>query len=395
VFLMPRALAAQPEADPRKGARTHIGPVYLTPRLDLSNLGVDTNVFNESVHPKRDFTFTVTPSVEAWMVFARRATVKATAKVDLVYFRTYASERSVDPTVAVRPEVYLTRLTVFGEASLLRTRQRPNFEIDARARRTERAARLGVAYRLWPKLWLEMSGRQTQIEFDADAVFQGTYLDEVLNRTERAGAASLRYQWSPLTAFVATAEGQQDRFPKIPARDTDSVRFMGGALLQPRALISGSAFVGVRHMLARREENFLGFGVVAASAGLSSTLFGVTRLGFLADRDVSYSWEFLSPYYIRTGVGASVRQALGRRLDVMVGGQRYGHRYRDATGAEVRWLGVPRVDVVRNLDVGVGFRLKRDTHVAVGGSYWERTSNLQLFRDYRGLRAGLSITHGF
>ncbi len=394
VALVPRAGMAQPEEDPRKQARMHVGPVYFTPGLSLTNLGIDTNVFNEAVHPKRDFTFTVTPRVEAWMVFTRRATVRAAGNVDLVYFRTYESERSVDPGVAVRPEVYFNRLTLFGEASFLRTRQRPNFEIDARAERTERAVRAGLSYRLFPKLALELSGRDTRIRFDADAVFLGTYLDQVLNRTERVGQAALRYRYSALTSFVSTAEAIRDEFPKAPARNVDSVRVMGGAVLQPRAIISGSAFLGARRMLPRGVQ-FPGFSLVAASVGLGSTLFGATRLGFLADRDVSYSFEVLYPYYVRTGFGASVRQALGRRLDLRVGGQRYGHTYRDFAGREVRWLGVPRVDVVRILDAGVGFRLKNRTLVTVGASYWERTSNLQLFRDYRGLRAGLSVEQGF
>lgn len=52
--------------------------------------------------------------------------------------------------------------------------------------------RAGLSYRLFPKLALEPSGRQTRIRFDTDAVFLGTYLDEVLNRTERVGQVALR-----------------------------------------------------------------------------------------------------------------------------------------------------------------------------------------------------------
>ncbi len=95
-----------------------------------------------------------------------------------MYFQTYASERSVNPHALVRGELYLQRLTLFAENDLLNTRQRPNYEIDARARRLENTIRLGGELRLSPKFSVELAGRQSLVKFDGDASFSGSYLEQ-------------------------------------------------------------------------------------------------------------------------------------------------------------------------------------------------------------------------
>lgn len=393
-LLAARAVVAQPEDDPRKTARLRLGPVYLTPSLTLRDFGVDTNVFNQAGQAKQDFTFTIGPKVDAWLPIARRALVRASTVVDFVYFHTFGSERSVNPSVAVRPEIYFNRLTVFAEGSHLNTRERPSFEIDARSRRTEGAVKAGVDVRLFRKVAVELAGSQSAIRFDADAVFLGTYLSEVLNRDVRAASLALRYRYSPLATFVVQGEAATERFLESPERDSDSARMVVGVELRPRALISGSAYLGVRRFFGLHPElpDFRGF---AASVGLGYTLRGMTQFGFTADRDVSYSFDRLQPYYIRQGAGVSVRQALGRRFDVMVGVQRHAYRYRRLLSVTVPQGDGPQVDVTRNLSASVGFLPNRDMRIGIGAAYWDRASNVQALRDYRGLRAGLSVAYGF
>ena len=54
-----------------------------------------------------------------------------------MWYARYATERSVNPQVSVRGEVYLNRITLFGESAQVSTRQRPNYEMDGRSRRAE------------------------------------------------------------------------------------------------------------------------------------------------------------------------------------------------------------------------------------------------------------------
>ncbi|HXH06607.1 MAG TPA: outer membrane beta-barrel protein [Vicinamibacterales bacterium] len=385
---------AQPEEDPRATARLRLGPFYVTPTLTIGNVGVDTNVFNQAGEGKQDFTAAVRPGAEAWLLFARRAALRTSGSLGLVYFHTYASERSVDPDLSMRPEIYLHRVTLFAEGRLYATRERPNFEIDARSRRTGRGALVGADVRVFRRLVVRLTAAEQQTRFDADAVFFGTHLRDVLDRNERSAALALRYRWSPLTTFVASGEAETHRFLHSPERNADSARFVGGVELRPRALVSGTAFLGVRRFIGLSDllPDFQG---VVASVGVGCTLLGATRVGFSADRDVSYSFERQQPYFVREGYGLTVRQALGRRFDILVGLQRATYTYRDLVASGLVRPRRPRVDVIRNLDLSLGFRPRADVRVGIGGAYWERVSETALFRNYNGLRLGLSASYGF
>ena len=65
------ALRADAPAIPAEEARMHLGPLALTPRFSVRNLGVDTNVFNSANLPTRDFTATFGPGVDTWLRIGR------------------------------------------------------------------------------------------------------------------------------------------------------------------------------------------------------------------------------------------------------------------------------------------------------------------------------------
>ena len=54
-----------------------------------------------------------------------------------------------------------------------------------------------------------------------------------------------------------------------------------------------------------------------------------------------------------------------------------------------------RVDTTDNYGVNVGYRLKRQTRAGVGLSYWTRDSTGLDFRNYNGLRFGLTMNQEF
>ena len=51
--------------DPLESMPFRFGPFGLNPTLAVTNLGVDDNIFNASTDPESDFTFTVTPRLQA------------------------------------------------------------------------------------------------------------------------------------------------------------------------------------------------------------------------------------------------------------------------------------------------------------------------------------------
>lgn len=76
-------------ADVRNKARTHAGPLYLTPAIQLKEVGVDSHVFNAAGDQKSDFTLTVAPKLDVWIPAARRALFQASVAADLVWFAHY------------------------------------------------------------------------------------------------------------------------------------------------------------------------------------------------------------------------------------------------------------------------------------------------------------------
>ena len=146
-----------------------------------------------------------------------------------------------------------------------------------------------------------------------------------------------------------------DEFPLLPERDTDSIRVMPGVEFKPRALVSGSAFVGFRKFTPKDSLALPEFSGLVADLGLSYTLLGATTFGVSYARDVNYSFEELQPYFVSDAAGSSIRQALGRRFDVQVSADRAVYAYRDLLVA-----GQPapdaREDTTWNYAASLGYR---------------------------------------
>ena len=139
-WAIPVAAAAQSDApapinEVRQNSRLHAGPLYAKPTLQLKELGIDNNVYNTYGDQQlSDFTATFVPKLDLSVPVAKRALLQATTAGDLVWYAKYAGERSVDPQLLLRGQIFLRRLTVSGERGYVNTRQRPNQEIDVRAR---------------------------------------------------------------------------------------------------------------------------------------------------------------------------------------------------------------------------------------------------------------------
>ncbi len=384
--------SAQTIDDIRHLYHVHFGPLYVNPALLLKELGVDTNVFNAAGDQRSDFTFTITPKADAALPFGHRGLIRTTAALDVVYYAHYSSERSLDPQVTVRAEGYANRLTFFGQGAYLNTRQRPNYEIDLRSRHVESDANAGVSVRATSRLSVELSANAQRIRYDADAFFLGTSLQQTLNRDETGWSVIARDRLSALTTVAVRYDNEQDRFPYSPVRDNNSYRIMPGIEFKPKALIAGSAYVGYRKLTPKSDQLAEYQGAVAQMA-LSYTLLGATMFGVTYDRDVSYSYEVINPYYLENSLGVFIRRAMGGHFDVVVNAARHNYDYRDLQALAPALP--PRVDRTDTYGGSLGYLMKGNTRVGVGATYYTRTSTREVFRQYDGLRAGLTVNYGF
>jgi hypothetical protein len=379
--------------DVRRNARIRVGPFYLTPAVLLKEAGVDTNVFNQATEQKSDFTFTLTPQTDVAVPFARRGLLTATVGADVVYYAQYDSERSIDPAIRIRGEAYAHRVTLFAEDSYLNTRQRPNYEIDVRSRHLENDVVAGVELRLTRKLSIDAAAKRAITEYDADAEFAGTSLQQTLNRKTSGGVGTVKHRLTALTTLAVKFDRLDDEFAYSPERDSRSVRVMPGVVFKPRALISGSAWVGYRKFSPEHPDILPAFSGLVADLGLSYTLLGATTFGVAYHRDLSYSYEVDNPFFVDNSIGASIRRALGGRLDAIISVDRHRYDYRQLLTLPPS--PIERSDTTWVYGADVGYRVRRDARIGFGAKYYQRDSTAVQFVQYEGLRFGAAVNYGF
>jgi hypothetical protein len=166
---------------------------------------------------------------------------------------------------------------------------------------------------------------------------------------------------------------------------------MSGLEFKPLALISGSAFVGVRSFSPARDD-LPGFNGLTAAVDLHYIARDRLRLHAVVNRDVDYSFEPNLPYYVSTSFRTDATQAIGGSWDVVgrVGLTRMAYQGFDQVGA----LTLDRNDRTWLVGTGVGRRVGTDVRLGVDVNYVTRTSSVP-FREYSGVRAGGSVTYGY
>lgn len=373
-------------------APMHLGPLYVTPTLELVQFGIDNNVFNENGSPASDYTFRGGPRVVVELPLSRLR-VTASSTIDYLYFHRFTNLRGFNLDLDTRAELRLRRVTLFFEDSFRNTTDRANLEIDARARQMQNSTEAGLNVQLFPKLAIEIAARASYVEFAQDDLVT-TALARTLNRTTDAMSASVHYALSPLTTLSLTGETRREHFESSGNRDSESWSATTKMAFQPRALISGDAAVGYRK-LQGQELSLPAFAGLIADVGLSSTLFGSTVLGVTARRNLEHSFEPFEPYYVADGFGVSIVRRLTRMFDVRMQAERVHHRYRRFQSGTAAGGPSGRVDTVRNYSGGVVRRIGQSIEVGLDLAYWSRRSNQRADVGYEGLQAGLTSTYAF
>lgn len=374
--------------DPEQTGRFRLGFIRYTPSIVLTNLGVDTNVFNELEDPKDDVTMSLGPKAEFWSRLGPRARLYGSTGVDYQYFREYDSQRSFGTSNAVRLDVDLGRLTPFAESTYVNTRIRPGFEIDTRARREDLAGRAGLGVRVQSKTKVLAWVREQRFRYDAGEEFLDINLSVALDRDSSYRGGGVQFELTPLTTLVIDAESGEDRFVLSPERDADTYKVMSGFKFKPFALIDGSLFLGYRNFETLDPE-VPDYGGFIAAVELGYTL-RATRFNGEFNRDVTYSFETVEPYYLQTDWGLAVTQKITSAWDIV---GRVGHYTLD-----YETVGLPgatrRSDTGNRYGGGIGYTLGQYIRLGCDVNYMERKSESDILRNFDGVRAGLSVTYG-
>lgn len=364
----------------------HAGPFGLRPSLAITNVGTDSNVFNVADDPQDDFTATIVPRIVA-RVRAGRLFFSYGAASDIVYFKTYKDEGSVNGTTDLRVDADLGRLQPYVAAGWTSTNERLNAEIDTRAPRTQHTVSAGARLLLASRTTFVINARRFDLQFDEGSEFRGSDLAHNLNSRTNSIESGVQLALTALTTLNLTTTVQQDRFDSDPLRNADSWRVTPSLQFDPSALIRGTVAVGYRHFDAVDPQvpDYSGV-VVQVQAGY--TLLERTKFDLDLTRDVQYSYEDLEPYYLSNGGRITVTHRLVGPFEIqgIVGRQSLGYRNTVAEGAT-------RTDTIETYGAGVGYWLRPLLRV---GFNWEQTQRQSEIsnRRYDRRRLFASLTYG-
>jgi hypothetical protein len=371
-------------------ARFQLGPLGVTPTFGLTNVGLDTNIFNESAEPVRDYTATFSPGARSWLRVGP-IRVASTSVADYLFFARSRKERSINVWHESKVEAPLARFTPRVAVQYGSTRERLNVEIDARVRRHTVGAAGGVRIPFGGRSAIDVEFGRTRYDFD-DVRFGGVPLAQALNRTNTATRGSLRLGLTPLTTVVVKAERERDRFEISSVRDAVTMKILPGVEFKPSALFSGSAFVGYQRF-DPDSTHLPDSSGLAAAVDLKYVWRDMTSVAVQAHRTLEYSFDADSPYYVATGADFVLRQALGGNWDAVgiFGRQRLS--YQPLVGAETQ-PSASRRDRHHTQGFGVGYWMHFDARIGLTVSHVRRLSMLA-DRAYSGFRIGGSFTYGF
>jgi hypothetical protein len=280
-------LLAQEQAKP---GRFHVGPFYLTPRLELRNAGVDTNVYNSLAAPVPDTAIVLRPSLRAFMPIGRRIRIEGTGYLDFNYFRREFDERSTDYGGEGSVEIDVSRFTLFGFGGGLQARQRATIDLDERLLRQEHFGGGGVTMRVGQRTELGARAEKRQLRH-APSRTQGAAVQVNADRDSLTAGGQIRVGITALTTLIGQGEVIEDTFvhQRDGSRLTRSYRYLAGAEFGRAALLQGTLLGGLRHIPSDTAGSVREYKGPVLRVLVTLPIRSTVRLNAMAERDVFFA----------------------------------------------------------------------------------------------------------
>ena len=387
MFVAAEAQAQTPPPGGDERPTLTIFGLEVRPRLTFNNIGVDNNVKNEAVDPKKDFTFGAQPDLE---VTARPGPFKIVflSGTEFLWYQKYKEERMLNRSSTITAEVNTPLLRPFVSYSTQNTKARPSPEIDVRAQRHPRQISAGATLKLATRTSLTFKWVEARERFDDEEFFRGQNLADTLNSTSTTYEGSVGLELTPLTHFSIVGGRDELRFERAPLRDANVVRVLPTLSFNPQGPINGSLAVGYK-VFEGVDPSLPAYKGMAAN-GTISVLLGVRyRLETRLTRDVQYSYEETLPYYVLTGARVTLATQLNDLLDVRMTAGQDNMRYSAFTGGDS-----PGTDRLKVYGGGIGFRIGDRKRFVIQAEFTERDSDRDALRGYKNHRVFGTLTWG-
>ncbi len=378
----------------------HLGPVYVTPRLRIGPIGLDTNTLWVPAHQPVDFRAGGGPGLEIVTPMGpARLTMDGGASY--TYYLKNSTQRRWGGDARARLEWNRGKLDAVAEEGFRREFLRPSFEVDRRIVQDE--WRTAAMVDLFPesrmRIGIDLSRRRFDVPDHQD--FAGADLTQTLSRSEYKGTVVPKLRLTPKTSLLLGGDYEADRFRFETGRNADSNRLFAGFEVKSDTRLDGRIVGGVRLFRPTHPSRTAARSVVTgyADSDLWYRFGPKTRLNVRYLRDLNYSAFTVqadTPTLTLETVGAQVDKDLWRRFNFRVFGT-YGHlrtagavTIKRDSGAEVTQV---RRDVFREGGADFGYRFRGGLRLGLAGLYSNRESTFDDF-GVKGLVAGVTITMG-
>jgi hypothetical protein len=372
------------------------GSVYITPKLRIGTLGLDSNVFYTPTERQADFTASGGPGLE-FVLPLGSLELRSEGYLDYLYFARTESQRRWSGGARGQLRWERGRVELDLEQAFTRTFQRPSFEVDRRVLQDQWTTRADLVVRMVGGLSLALQAARLENEVEEDAAFLGADLTTSLTREETKGVAELRQSLTPKTSLVLGGDQQADRFPLDESRDGDSNRVYGGFLVESTTRLSGRAVGGVRFYRPLDESRGEGFREPYVEASLEYVFGPRTELGARCLRDLhvsAFDPTSGAPLLTRESYELRLIKGLPARFDIQV----FGSRTTLTSLASITVVGpggsetAIRDDEVWQAGADLGFRFRSHYRLAFGATYTDRRSRFDDF-GIEGLLLGATLTY--
>jgi len=380
-----RSVAAQAVEATRPDSPLLMGPLQLFPSLTLRDIGIDSNVYNESIRHE-DFTYTLSPTLKTVLPIGEsRLTTRGA--LDFRYFQTHKDQQSTSGWLNTQLEVGSGRVRPFGTAGLVRSHERGGYDLDRRAHSLASQMKVGASLALTPVTSLTGWVVRESTRFDRTEVFDGVSLSQQLDRVNRATASGLRFDLTPFTSVISAIEVEKIRFAHAPLRDANSFRFAPMVQFTKGAIIEGQASAGFRDFrpIDPRLAPYRGF---VASVTMAFTVRNVTHVETQATHDVEFSYDDSQPLYLGAGGRVRVSQRVAGPFEAIVIGGRQRLRYQTLDGLSFDG----RREHVTTVGGGVGILANEHLRFTLTVDRERRLSNSSALRDYERRRVFGSVS---
>ena len=239
-------------------------------------------------------------------------------------------------------------------------------------------------------LSIGFSAYRSTTRFDEDESVAGFNLSDRLDRAEQGLRLVVLERLTSLTTVGLIVETREDRFERAPDRDADGYRVAGTIVLAEKALISGTAEIGYRHVKPN-DDLVPAFNGLVSRIAVSNRIGGSTAISLGWDRDMQYSFSETRPFYLTNAVSARVRRHVAGQFDTSVGAVRNRATYRSLLGVVVEG----NRELLTTYTADIGYRVNRDSRLALGVTHNRRSSTLADSRTYSNTLAGLSLNYVF